>query len=382
MRKDLTRIQMFVCLGVLTAGAGILCPKLIPLFLCNPWVNGVILTVFLVGSVLPLYQVQRLLRDRQFWDRIQSLAPASDLPPDAFNQSSSRFLETLLLTPERKVKTSFTAEEAGMVLKGLARRLNDRHGGTRYIMGILVLLGLLGTFYGLTQTVGAIGTSLKGLSFDGTLSTESFQNMKMTIQKPLAGMEVAFSSSIFGLVGSLILGFFDLLQRKSEKIFINKIESGLLLKQKKNFTKESNGPVYILALLEQTAENLSLLQNRLTQLEDNNVRMAHTWQEVSNTLAKHVQKTTQSQESFDVLCQMQENFTKELRILGTRFVAYADTQSQEMQVLCRDLSQVLEEMTEGRKLALRDLKSEIRVISKTLSMLTSPEECEDDRAAV
>lgn len=382
MNLEPVKLRMLLFLGVLGAVASLCGQRLSTLFLCNPWINGLILASFLAGLVVPLWQVQRLSRDRAFWSRFQTLDPAVDLPPDLFVKFSSPLLESFVLTPERRVKSSFTPDEVQVVLKSLSRRLGDRHSLTRYLMGILVLLGLLGTFFGLTQTVGAISSSLKGLSFDGSLSSEAFQNMKMSIQRPLSGMEVAFSSSIFGLMGSLVLGFFDLLQRKAERCFYDILESTLLSKQKKDLVKDSNGPVYILALLEQTAENLNLLQHRITQVEDSNVRIAHTWQEVSSVLAKHVQKTAQSQESFDVLCQLQENFSKELRTLGARFGAFADAQTNEMQTLCRDLGRVLDEMTEGRKLALRDLKSEIRVIAKTLSMLTTPEEEAEERKAV
>lgn len=374
---------MLIFLGSLGVGVGFCGVKLYTLFLCSPWINGLILASFLAGLCIPFMQLQRLAKDHVFWSRIQTVDPAVNFPSDLLGKPVSPLLESFMITPERHVKTSFTVNEVQFALKGVSRRLHERHGFVRYLMGILVLLGLLGTFFGLTQTVGAIATSLKGLSFDSNLLAEAFQNMKLSIQRPLSGMEVAFSSSIFGLIGSLILGFMDLLQRNAERDFYNELEPVLLSKQKKDLARDSNGPVYVLALLEQTAENLNLLQHRITQVEDSNVRMTHTWQEISTIIAKSVQKTTQMQDAFDVLCQMQDSITRELHTLGTNFSSFASTRTEKIQTLCNDLKRILEEMTEGRKLALRDLKEEIRVISKTLSLLTAPEEdVEEERSTL
>lgn len=370
MTVEPMKFRMLLVFCLLSVGVGVFIRPLTAIFLCNPWINGVILAAFLAGLVVPLWQAQKLAKDREFWRLVTNLEPTVCCA-DALAKVSSSLLEPLLLTADWKVKTSFSPDDVQGSLKSLSRRLGDRHSLTRYLMGLLVLLGLLGTFLGLIRTVGAIASSLKGLTFEGGPASEAFQHMKMSIQRPLSGMQIAFSSSIFGLFGSLVLGLLDLFQRQAEKDFYDDVETTLRAKQKRDLSKEAcNGPVYVLALLEQTAENLNLLQHRITQVEDSNIRVAHTWQDVSATLSKHVQKTAQNQESFDTLCQLQEGTAKQLQSLVARFGAHADALTLAMQ----GINRALEEAAEGRKIALRDIKSEIRVISKTLSMLTTPEE--------
>ena len=166
---------------------------------------------------------------------------------------------------ERKGRLSLSAPTMRSLLDGIASRLDGSRDFSRYMIGLLIFLGLLGTFWGLSQTIGAIGDVIRGLTVGvGELGTV-FENLKQGLGAPLTGMGTAFSSSLFGLGGSLMLGFLDLQAAQAQNRFFNDLEEWL-----SGSTRLSSGalpgdgehpaPVYVQALLEQTAESLERLE--------------------------------------------------------------------------------------------------------------------------
>src|SRR5205823_4397996 len=152
----------------------------------------------------------------------------------------------------RRVSLSATSLQA--LLDGIASRLNETRETSRYLIGVLIFLGLLGTFYGLLETVRSVGGVLSGLSVGGGDATRALADLKSGLESPLAGMSTAFSSSLFGLAGSLVLGFLDLQAGQAQNRFYNELEESL-----SGYTRLSGGqfgdggegsvPAYIQALL-------------------------------------------------------------------------------------------------------------------------------------
>lgn len=368
MSAKLVKTKMLIFVSILALGSGLFIEKLLPIFRYNPWINTLILLTFLIGLIMPFFQIQRLSSDQNVWKSYKT-------QDSSCKEFYSSLLCPFLINVEGQFKKKFSYEEIQFIFSSLERKLNERHTVSRYIIGVLILLGLLGTFIGLTQTVGSIAASLKGMSFDGPISPEAFHQLKMGIQTPLSGMGVAFSSSIFGLVGSLILGVFDLQQSKAEKEFFDDFENKLLSLDKKSLIQEkNNGPAYILALLEQTAETLNFLENRMTQIEESHVRVSHTWQKVSETLSNYALQTRQTHDMLDTLSCMQDDFLKGFKDIHVKLKSYEELKNKEIQIFHINFEKIIEEMIEGRKQSTQELKNEIRLIVKTLSMLTEPEE--------
>src|SRR5205814_3906751 len=156
---------------------------------------------------------------------------------------------------------------------GIASRLDESRELSRYMTGLLIFLGLLGTFWGLLLTVSAVGDVIGSMSVgSGDLNT-LFEQLKSGLQRPLHGMGTAFSSSMFGLAGALVLGFLDLTAGQAQNRFYNELEEWL-----SGLTRLSSGvlgtegetsvPRYVQALLEQTAENMEGLQHILSRGEE------------------------------------------------------------------------------------------------------------------
>ena len=158
------------------------------------------------------------------------------------------------------------------LLDGIASRLDESRELSRYMTGLLIFLGLLGTFWGLLKTVGAVSDVIASMSVGSGDLNALFEQLKSGLAKPLAGMGTAFSASMFGLSGALVLGFLDLTAGQAQNRFFNELEEWLagLTRLSSGVLAEGDGsvPVYVQALLEQTAENMENLQRILQRGED------------------------------------------------------------------------------------------------------------------
>ena len=162
------------------------------------------------------------------------------------------------------------------LLDGIASRLDESRELSRYMTGLLIFLGLLGTFWGLLKTIGSISDVIGSMSVGSGDLNALFEQLKSGLARPLAGMGTAFSASMFGLAGALVLGFLDLTAGQAQNRFFNELEEWLagLTRLSSGVLAEGEGsvPVYVQALLEQTAENMENLQRILSRGEDSRMQ--------------------------------------------------------------------------------------------------------------
>lgn len=191
-------------------------------FLANPGLNGLIIGVLVVGIVYAFRQVLRLYPEIHWVNtfRVSDPGLAVDKPP-------------VLLAPmatmlrDRTGHLSLATGAVRSMLDSVASRLDEARETTRYLVGLLVFLGLLGTFWGLLATVTSVGTTIGALDSGSGENVMMFDQLKEGLAGPLKGMGIAFSSSMFGLAGSLILGFLDLQAGHAQSRFYNELENWL-----------------------------------------------------------------------------------------------------------------------------------------------------------
>ena len=189
-------------------------------FLANPGLNALIGGVLLIGIVLALRQVGRLFREVQW---VNALGQGEETAGAA---------RPVLLAPmaalisNRTSRLGLSVTTTRSLLDSVAARLDENREIVRYLAGLLVFLGLLGTFWGLIETVGSIGRIIASLR-TGADAAALFDELKSALAQPLAGMGVSFSSSLFGLAGSLILGFLDLQAGQAQNRFYTELEDWL-----------------------------------------------------------------------------------------------------------------------------------------------------------
>ena len=188
-------------------------------FMTNPGLNGLILGVLFVGICLAFMQVIRLLPEVA-WVNTYRTGDGKDRKPVLLAPMAT-------LLGERDAGTTLTSGTLQSILDSIGNRLDERRDISRYLISLLVFLGLLGTFWGLLETIGSIGDTIGGLDPRSGDSSDVLDALKSGLQAPLDGMGTAFSSSLFGLAGSLVLGFLDLQSGQAQNRFYLELENWL-----------------------------------------------------------------------------------------------------------------------------------------------------------
>jgi hypothetical protein len=190
-------------------------------FLANPGLNAVIIGVLLVGIVLAFRQVIRLYPEVAWVNSFRIADPglAVDRPPKLLAPMAA-------ILGDRVGRMAMSSQLMRGILDSIATRLDEARDISRYMTGLLVFLGLLGTFWGLIETVGSVGRVIQGLSLGGDAGS-MLDALKEGLAAPLSGMGISFSSSLFGLAGSLVLGFLDLQSSQAQNRFYIDLEDWL-----------------------------------------------------------------------------------------------------------------------------------------------------------
>jgi hypothetical protein len=191
-------------------------------FNANPALNGVIIAVLVIGIVLAFRQVIRLFREVSWVNTFRVAEPG--LEPV---RSPVLLAPMATILGDRLGRMGISTQTMRSLLDSILMRLDEDRDISRYLTGLLIFLGLLGTFWGLLQTVGAVAETIQSLNIESGETAVIFSKLKEGLAAPLAGMGVAFSSSLFGLAGSLVLGFLDLQAGQAQNMFYNDLEDWL-----------------------------------------------------------------------------------------------------------------------------------------------------------
>jgi hypothetical protein len=191
-------------------------------FLANPWLNGLIVFVLGIGIILSFHQVIRLFPEVSWVNSFRLADPGLEV------KRAPKLLAPMatILGGERIGRMAMSAQVMRGILDSIATRLDEARDISRYMTGLLVFLGLLGTFWGLIETVGSVGGIINNLKVGGDASSV-FDALKEGLAAPLSGMGISFSSSLFGLAGSLVLGFLDLQASQAQNRFYTDLEDWL-----------------------------------------------------------------------------------------------------------------------------------------------------------
>jgi len=215
-------VRMLVFLVLCALVAVVLYKQIITAFFANPGLNALIGAVLLIGIILSFRQVIRLYPEVAWVNNFRIADPglAIDRRPTLLAPMAA------ILGGERTGRMSISQQTMRHLLDSIATRLDEARDISRYMTGLLVFLGLLGTFWGLIETVGSVGKVIDGLKVGGDAGA-LFDTLKEGLAAPLGGMGISFSSSLFGLAGSLILGFLDLQSSQAQNRFYTDLEDWL-----------------------------------------------------------------------------------------------------------------------------------------------------------
>ncbi len=219
-RIFLVRMMVFLVLCALVLI--ILYKQIQVAFFANPGLNALIGAVLLIGIVLAFRQVIRLYPEVAWVNSFRIADPglAIERRPQLLAPMAA------ILGGERNGRMAISQQTMRHLLDSIATRLDEARDISRYMTGLLVFLGLLGTFWGLIETVSSVGGVIDGLKVGGDAGS-LFDTLKEGLAAPLGGMGISFSSSLFGLAGSLILGFLDLQSSQAQNRFYTDLEDWL-----------------------------------------------------------------------------------------------------------------------------------------------------------
>src|SRR5512138_1552388 len=215
-------VRMLVFLVLCALVMVVIYKQIILAFFANPGLNALIGAVLLIGIILSFRQVIRLYPEVSWVNNFRIADPglALDRRPKLLAPMAA------ILGGERSGRMTISQQTMRHILDSIATRLDEARDISRYMTGLLVFLGLLGTFWGLIETVSSVGNVIQGLKASGDTGT-MFDSLRDGLAAPLSGMGISFSSSLFGLAGSLVLGFLDLQSSQAQNRFYTELEDWL-----------------------------------------------------------------------------------------------------------------------------------------------------------
>ena len=369
-RRYLIRMAVFVL--AVAAGAALLERPLAEYFMGNPAVNGVILGILLAGIFYIFGQVLRLNPEVAWIERFRRSPDAPNL-----NMSTPRLVAPMatMLAARRGGKVSLSATTMRTLLDGIGTRLEEGRETDRYLIGLLVFLGLLGTFYGLLETVQSVKGVIGGLAVQTNDVAQAFSTLQSRLQTPLGGMSTAFSASLFGLAGSLILGFLDLQAGLAFNRFYNDLEewlsgwtrlSGATLPGTEG---ETSAPAFLEALLEQSADNIDKLQRVIGRSEESRIAANNNLVALAERLALLSDQIRTEQVLLVKLAEQQVDLKPVLqRLAESRETSPIDEEARaHLRNIEVHLVRLSEELAQGRGDSVQEIRSEIRLLARTLA---------------
>ena len=369
-------IRMILFLVLVAAGCLLIYEALVGAFVANIFLNGTIVFALLVGIGIDFWTVGRLNREINWIENFRrgshgaqtSIAAPKLLAPAAtmLSERSDRSMTRL----------SLSTMAMQTLLDGIAVRLDEAREISRYMVGLLVFLGLLGTFWGLLQTVQSVSNVIAGIDVGGSNVGLAFEELKAGLEAPLSGMGTAFSSSLFGLAGSLILGFLGLQAGQAQNRFYNDLEEWL-----SSLTRLSGGggtaigdgeqsvPAYIQALLEQTADSLESLQRTIARAEESRASSHTDIAALSNSLETLTTTMRTEQDLMLKLAEGQQRLQNVMEALAKPAAGTDQAMVKHLHNIETHLSRMIDQANTGRSETVQEIRSEIRLLARTIAAI-------------
>lgn len=372
-RRYLTRMTIFlvaVCLVI-----GLLYEPLINAFSANAPLNGLIVGVLILGIIYIFRQVILLMAEENWIDSFRNNRPGLSV-----KQAPRLLAPMAAMLGDRQGRFSLSAMSLRSLLDGISSRLEESRDLSRYMIGLLIFLGLLGTFWGLLQTIQSVGDVIGNLTIGTGDFSAVFGNLKAGLQAPLSGMGTAFSSSLFGLAGSLILGFLELQAGQAQNHFFNELEDWLasqtrLASSALSITEsgDQSVPAYVQALLEQTADSLENLQRTMERGEEGRLNANNNIAALAERVTTLTDQMKTEQSLMVKLAETQLEIKPLLASLTQEAIQRTspidEAVVQNIRNIDIQMARLLEELATGRGELVSELRSEIRVLSRTMAAI-------------
>ncbi len=349
---------MLIVLGLVGSGFYLGLSQITAIYQSNPYLNGVILGVFVLGVLSCFNQVFLLMNSVRWIERF-----ARDAGGHSYSAAPSLLAPLATLLRSRGARTQVSSSSGRSILDSVGQRIDEDREITRYIGNVLIFLGLLGTFYGLATTVPALVETIRSLNpGEGESGADIFARLQSGLEAQLGGMGTAFSSSLLGLAGSLIVGLLELFAGHGQNRFYRELEEWLSTITRVGIDGEEGGGAdmgVMGSFVDQLGELMDTIQMMMGQTdadrEENDRRFATLAQAVEQ-MAQNTAADTKS-EMLERVAVSQEALIKKLDDSGMEGI---DAESRmRLRSIDVQLLRILEEMSAGRQESIGDLRADI-----------------------
>ena len=361
---------MWMAIGLVAviALAWLLSGPIYAAFLHNPALNSGIFIVLLIGMSYIFWQVVRLYPEIEWIERLKrnELGSSGDPEPKLLAPMAA-------MVRERTGRLTLSTAALRSLLDSISSRLDESRDISRYFIGLMVFLGLLGTFWGLLGTISGVAEAIGAISVTSGGDVGSLLGqLKAGLEKPLAGMGTAFSASLFGLSGSLLLGYLELQASQAQNRFFNELEDWLAERTRLTSAGsvgdgDQSVPAYIQALLEQTADNLENLQRIVSRGEDSRTQAN---QQMNALVERLGGLTDQMRTESQLMMKLAENQAEMRPVIARLAEAMQagrfgiDEQSRtHLRNMDSQITRLADESIRGRQSALQELRNDIKKLA-------------------
>jgi hypothetical protein len=365
-------VTMLVIIGLVGGGAWLIHGQVADVFRSNLWLNGFIAFVFVLGVFTCFWQVLIL---------IQSVSWIEDFVghgPGAETQRAPRLLAPLAsLLRSRGHQMQISSSSSRSILESVATRIDEARDITRYLTNLLIFLGLLGTFYGLATSVPAIVETIRSLSPQpGEDGSVVFQKLMGGLESQLGGMGTAFSSSLLGLAGSLVVGLLELFAGHGQNRFYRELEEWLSSITRLGFSSgesEGEGDTGAVAIvLDQLVSQMEVLQALYQQSDASRAVVDQKIGDLATAvgaLASQMEAGGAQTEVLERIADGQERLITAL--VGAEGGTASDAESRmRLRSIDVQLLRILEEISAGRQESVADLRGEISALTAAVRQLS------------
>jgi hypothetical protein len=367
--------SMTIFLLAVAAIAVLLIGRLEGAFLANPLLNAVLIAVWLIGIAYIVLQTLRLSPEIKWMREVQRNRLAiKDIDPPPLLGALARLMES------RTTPMSLTPTALRAILDGIAVRLDESREIARYFTGLMIFLGLLGTFWGLLKTVGSVGAVVNGLSVTAD-PTELFTTLKAGLQGPLSGMGTAFGSSLLGLAGSLVLGFLDLQMGQAQNRFFLDLENWLFASaggNERGLGDETAPLPIIQALVDRTATNIDGFRQLMAGSENGRQQSNEIMLALGQKIEALVAAEENQQQAIDALLRQRTETDAALmavlsridRTLSAVELGGGAAATDHLRAIETGIQRLVNDQTQTRARALEEARAEIARLARTIGIVT------------
>ena len=363
-------LLMLIVLGLTAALVVLAYPSVAPVFLANPWLNGVIIGVFFIGVLACFFQVAQLSSSVRWIEGFAAETPGHELT------KAPRLLAPLAaLLRSRGRQSQISSSSSRSILDSVVSRIEEVRDITRYIVNTLIFLGLLGTFYGLATTVPALVDTIRYLvPEDGENGVEVFSRLMAGLESQLGGMGIAFASSLLGLAGSLVVGLLELFAGHGQNAFYRELEEWLSSITRLGFasgdgeTSPEQGAMVVMA--DHLWQQMEMLHSMIARSDENRNAADARLEQLMASMDRMTDRM-RADDSETLLTQVVEGQSRLITALEKGSVGGdMDAESRlRLRSMDQQLLRILEELSAGRQEAMAELHNDISALNRSLQQL-------------